>query len=316
MTTNARLLRKFGLLAGPIAFCLVSATGWGALPEAIVPANSLPPAAGRFELWPPSAALAKWEFDIVYDGTNMPIKIHLNRIKAGSFTNIVSSVSGYDQILEFDALMETHVPLFRIGEWDEGQAALYGQVGHFRVRVVDGAKRSAGQFALVVESISWRYFAEDGEGNPVEAFHVRLLSTPTSTGWITVTNLPEGAAVMQSELLLYPEGAWFEVSTNYHPMVNAPLRMALRGTSRTLQILAVNCITNGTNKLVVLENSTLGTNYQHGLEYTTNGVNWQEHTTVDLWGQEIKWFDQLEGYATSIAPAPMKWFRLKARPRQ
>ncbi len=294
--------------------CLTATMGRAALPETIAPTDSLPPTTGQYELWPPSTALAKWEFDIVFDGTNLPIQISLNRLKAGPFTNIVRTVSGNDLVLEFDALMETHIPLFRVGEWDQGQMALYDQVGHFKVRVADRAVRSSGPFSLTVESLSWMLVGTDDQGNPGGFFHVRLRNAPPSTGWLTVTNQPNGTSVIQSEILLYPEGVWTEVSSNYFPMVNAPMRLALRGPSRALQILSIGCVAGTTNPMVALDFSSLGTNYQHSLEYSTNGVTWEE-LLDHFGGGSTPWFDTLDGFTTPMAPADMKWFRLKARPR-
>lgn len=297
-----------------LGLCVAATASRGALPEAIVSTNSLPPAAGQYELWPPPAR-AIWDFDFPFDGTNMGCRIELERLKAGSFTNIVRSISGNDQILEFDATMETKVPVFLIGEWDEGQLALYDQLGHFRVRAAERAVRSNGWFALTVESISWSLLGYDDEGNPGGGFFVRLQNTPASTGWLTVTNLPDGSSVMQSELLLHLEGMWTEVTTNYHPTVSGPLRLALRGTSRTLEILFTGWATNTAGPYLALINSSLGTNYQYGIEYTTNGAAWQDYSQTDIWGTKITWFDNLENWGTQTVSAPMKWFRLKARHR-
>ncbi len=307
MDANTCFLGRLGRLLGGLAFCSTTVIGRGALPEAIVPTNSLPPAAGRYELWPPPAR-AVWDFEFPIDGTNMSCRIELERLKAGPFTNIVRSTSGNDQILEFDAAMETQVPVFRVGPWDEGQMALYDQLGHFRVRVAERAVRSHGWFALTVESVSWSLLGYDDQGNPGGGFFVRLRSAPASTGWLTVTNLPDGSSVMQGELLLYPEGVWTEVTTNYHPTVSGPLRLALRGTSRTLEFLSVGWTTYRSKPYMEADISHLGTNYQLAVEFTTNGISWD----AGPWRDAINYFIEDVG-ATNAAP--VKWFRLKARPR-
>ncbi len=309
------LPRRLWAFAGGLALLMAAVEGRAALPEAIVPTNSLPPAAGRYELYPPSAR-AIWKFDIVFDGTNMPVEFQLQNIKAGTFKNIVCSVSGNDQVIDCDAIMQTRVPVWNIGDYVSPPMALYDQTGHLRLRVVDRALRATGLFSVVVEAFSWMLTGRDDEGNPGAFFHVRLQKAPVSTGWITVTNLPAGGAVMQSEIFLYPEGVWTEVSTNYYPTVSGPLRLVLRGASRTLQILSIERVASEVGERVWLDNSHLGTQYLHGVEYSTNGIYWKAVTTTDIWGRTNEWFDSIESYSYPVSAAPMTSFRLKARLRQ
>jgi hypothetical protein len=263
-------------------------------PEAIAPTNSLPPAAGRYELWPPTARV-QWAFTLdLGGGTNLPCQFDLERITIGPFSNVVRTVAADDLVLEFDAVMDTAVPYFRIGDDEEYNVYLFGQVGHLRVKVTDEAVRSNGWFSVSVESLSWTLQGHDDEGHYFDVINVRLRSSPPSTGWITVTNLPDGTSLMQSELALEAEGALVIVSTNYFAPVTGPIRLALRGTARALQFLAVASVMDEGESRLVFDNSYLGTNYQYGIEYTTNGVAWQQFGYLDDWGNDVKWFDDLD----------------------
>jgi hypothetical protein len=78
--------------------------------------------------------------------------------------------------------MATDVPYMRLGEYEYEKMALSDQLGHLRVRVVEGAQRSTGAFALGIEAFSWTLRGHDAEGQWFDLIHVRLREAPASTG--------------------------------------------------------------------------------------------------------------------------------------
>lgn len=286
-------------------------------PEAIVPTNTLPPAAGTYLQWPPETTV-KFNGSLNYQGTNYPAIFHLQEIEVGPFTNIVRTVAGNDLVLEFDAVMSTQVPYMELTQTILKNVALYNQIGHFRIRVLNGNTPTTNRLSLIMEALSWTYQAKSG-GQYYDFIHVRNATNRISTGWIETTSLPDGQYVMQSDLLVYPEGILlpppgtnppFEM--DYVPAEQPPVRLVLKGIARTLQVLHMSREDDAT---LHLWNTYLGPQYSYGLEYTTNGVSWDSYGQKTVYGDTVYWFDSLETWSDTDPSAPVKWFRLKARPR-
>lgn len=301
-------------LAVAFAAQFAVSTTFAAWPEAIAPTNTLPPPTGSYELWPPTARVT-WAFNLVYEGTNFPCQFDLERLTAGSFSNVVRTVSGKDEVLDFDALMATRVPYMRLGEAEYEKMGLSDQVGHLRVRVAERAVRSNGWFALSVEAFSWTLRGHDDEGNYHDLIHVGLRDSVPSTGWIAITNLAGGETVMQSELVLQTDGAMVILATNRFAPVTGPIHLALRGNALTLQILSVAMVTQDGESRLRIDNAVLGSNWRYGIEYSTNAVAWQDYVWTNFWGQAMTWLpaNDFQTWSDRTPATPVKLFRLKAQ---
>ncbi len=288
------------------------------LPEAIAPTNTLPPTAGTYVIWPPETLL-KFDGTMNYLGTNYPTWFHLQQIEVGPFTNVVRTVDGNDLLLEFDAFMSTHIPYVNLAGTVLTNAALYDQTGHFRIRVHGGNTPVSNRLRLTLEAFSWTYQARMNEVY-YDFIHVRNQTNQVSSGWIEFTRLSDGSYVQQSELQIWPEGVMLPSPgmnppfvSDYIPVENGPIRLVLKGISRTLEILHVACADEG--KLQI-HGSYLGPDYLYGLEYTTNGTAWMEYTVPTGYGDSVSWFEDTEAWRWNFhaTNAPMTWFRLKAKP--
>lgn len=302
-----------------IAWRSLTATAAGSLPEAITPTNTLPPSAGTYVLWPPER-IVKFNGSLNYLGTNYPAVFHLKQIEVGLFTNVVRTVAGNDLLLEFDAEMGTRVPYAELTQTVLSNVALYNQIGHFRIRVVEGNGPATNHLALIMESFSWTYQARMGQ-QYYDFIHVRNATNRISSGWIEITSLPGGQYAMQSELRIFPEGIVlpppgmnppFEM--DYTPAEDSPVHLVLTGVARSLQILHV---WRGDDTRLNLWKTWMGSSYRYGIELSTNGVTWQDYVWTNFWGQEMRWLDSSDDVDTwedATPVAPMKLFRLKAQP--
>ena len=301
---------RIGLSLGPPAHA-----GLGVQPEAIVPTNTLPPAAGTYLLRPPETTV-KFNGTLAYQGTNYPTIFHLQQIEAGPFTNIVRSVAGNDLVLEFDAFMNTQIPYVNLVGTIGSNVALYDQIGHFRIRIKEGNAPATNRLTLIMEMFSWTYRAKNAQGEYFDFIYVRNSTNHISSGWIETTNLSASKYLMQSELLIYPEGIVLcpPFETDYVLAENVPVRLVLKGIARTLQVLHVARNEQGEFQMY---SSYLGPGYRYGLDYTTNGINWTEFTVPTVYGDRVNWFDDTEAWRWSenTTNASMKWFRLKAQAR-
>lgn len=289
--------------------------------ESVVVTNTLPPVAGYYQLWPPTN-LVRFQGSSIYHGTNaawdgmvLPFQFDLQAITAGDFTNITRTISGNDQVVDFDALMGTKLPYILLGTNELTQVGLDHQAGHFRIRIKERALRSTGRFDLVVEDFSWTFRTHDNAGVYSDFIHVQLQKSVASTGWINVESLTGGRFALQSEIVMNPEGAIVMVDTNYVSPVTGSFRLNLRGTARDLRILLGNLVCqNGATNQFELYNSDLGTNYLYGLDYTTNGFDWVGYVGTNFWGQPQTWYEyrDLETWFDTSVGTPMKLFRLKA----
>jgi hypothetical protein len=231
--------------------------------EAIVPVNSLPPAAGAFEMWPPKSEV-RFSGTTLYQGTNLEGEVVLADVKAEQFSQITRIADGADEILEFHAVMSTRVPYFRIGSDAYENMGLDGQDTQFRVRVHNRNGQATGRFDLTLEYFSFMLRGHDDQGVYHDAIHVRNRIVAERSGWIEIIEMPNGKWVMKSELNVWPEGKIMPLNSDYFPS-DKPAHLELRGQARELRILTITAY----NEYRYLMMSDLGTNMAYGAEYST-----------------------------------------------
>ncbi len=298
----------FCLLAGlwPV---LPASAGVCGQPEAIVPTNSLPPAAGTYVLWPPDSAVV-FDGTLRYLGTNYPVVFNLQEIEVGPFTNIQRSVSGKDLLLQFDATMATRVPYANMAGQVLTKVAIDGQTGHFRIRVIDAATPSTNHLSLILEMFSWTMKAKNSQGEYFDFIHVQNATNQVSRGWIETTPLQDGGYVMRSELQVFAEGRLLSPFDMDYTPSKPTIGLKLKGIARALQVLSFGCTEEGSFRV---HSSSLGSRYLYGLDYSTNGTDWVEFSVPTVYGDTVSWFDDLQEWSDKLTNAPMKIIRLKAR---